>query len=144
MIFLDTSFLFALFAKKEREHSRAREALEAFEGQHLSELLLTTDQVISETLTLTRKKSGHAETVFVGERLYSGKLASIHWVTPEEQQAGFEYLRKHQDKVYSAVDCVSFVVMLKLGITEALTFDRDFAHRFVVRPGLEGSDKTRS
>ena len=36
---------------------------------------------------------------------------------------------------YSAVDCLSFVVMLKQGINEALSFDSDFARRFVVRPG---------
>ena len=45
------------------------------------------------------------------------------------------YLRQHKDKDYSAVDCLSFVVMLKHGITEAFAFDEDFSHRFVMRPG---------
>jgi hypothetical protein len=42
---------------------------------------------------------------------------------------------QHEDKDYSAVDCLSFVVMLKLGIQEAWTFDDHFSHRFVARPG---------
>lgn len=47
-----------------------------------------------------------------------------------------KYLKKYRDKEFSAVDCLSFVVMDKLGITEALTFDaRNFSHRFIVRPG---------
>ena len=33
------------------------------------------------------------------------------------------------------MDCLSFVVMEKLGIREALAFDSDFGHRFVIRPG---------
>jgi predicted nucleic acid-binding protein len=33
------------------------------------------------------------------------------------------------------VDCLSFVVMEKLGIREALAVDSDFTHRFIARPG---------
>lgn len=33
------------------------------------------------------------------------------------------------------VDCLSFVVMEKLGIHEALAVDSDFSHRFIARPG---------
>lgn len=43
--------------------------------------------------------------------------------------------RKHSDKKHSAVDCLSFVVMDKLGISEALAVNDDFTHRFVARPG---------
>ena len=45
------------------------------------------------------------------------------------------FSKQHKDKDYSAVDCLSFVVMLKLGIREAWTFDEHFAHRFIARPG---------
>jgi len=44
-------------------------------------------------------------------------------------------LKRHQDQTYSVVDCVSFVVMEKLGIREALAVDSDFTHRFIERPG---------
>jgi predicted nucleic acid-binding protein len=39
------------------------------------------------------------------------------------------------DTGYSFVDCLSFVVMDKLGIREALSVDEDFKHRFIVYPG---------
>jgi predicted nucleic acid-binding protein len=45
----------------------------------------------------------------------------------------------HQDQTYSAVDCLSFVVMEKLGIREALAVDSDFTHRFIARPGPQRS-----
>ena len=47
----------------------------------------------------------------------------------------FDYLVRYHDKDYSAVDCLSFVIMEKYGIQEALTIDSDFTHRFVARPG---------
>ncbi len=58
-----------------------------------------------------------------------------HRTTAEEEAAAFLYLKKYEDKEYSSVDCLSFVVMEKLGIHEALSFDSEFGHRFVMRPG---------
>jgi predicted nucleic acid-binding protein len=65
-------------------------------------------------------QTSHERAIYVGERLYSGKLARIHQASFEEQMAAFEYLKRHRDKTYSAVDCLSFVVMEKHGIAEAL------------------------
>ena len=70
-----------------------------------------------------------------GRRLYAETMARIHWASPAEEKEAFAYLVRHQDKNYSPVDCVSFVVMESLGLTEALTIDDDFTHRFIARPG---------
>lgn len=135
MIFVDTGFLVALFNKRDRDHPRVLEVFRTFESSNLPELLLTTDHVVFETITFLVKKASHERAIFVGERLYSGKLARIHQASFEEQMAAFEYLKRHRDKTYSAVDCLSFVVMEKHGITEALAIDDDFTHRFTARPG---------
>lgn len=91
--------------------------------------------MVFETITFFVKKASHEQAVFVGERVYSGKLARIHQASFEDQMAAFEYLKRHRDKTYSAVDCLSFVVMEKHGITEALAIDDDFTHRCAARPG---------
>ncbi len=139
MIFVDTGFFFALSATDELDrHRQARTLLETLAGQKLSDALVTTDHVVFETVTLiqtTVKRNAHARAVMVGEQLYSEKLACIYRTSFEEQLEAFAYLRQHEDKDYSAVDCLSFVVMLKLGIQEAWTFDDHFSHRFVARPG---------
>jgi uncharacterized protein len=88
-----------------------------------------------ECITLTRVRIGHQAAVVMGERLYSEKMARIHRSSPEDELAAFGYLKKHRDKEYSSVDCLSFVLMDKLGISEALAVDEDFTHRFVARPG---------
>jgi predicted nucleic acid-binding protein len=61
-------------------------------------------------------------------------MTRLYRTTPEDEQEAFAYLRRHRDKDYSAVDCLSFVVMDKLGLTEAFAFDAHFSHRFIVRP----------
>jgi uncharacterized protein len=135
VIFVDTSFFVALLDPRDKNHSRAVEAFEEFKGQRLSTLLLTTNNVVLETITVARYEAGHALAVKAGEMLYAEKLARLHRTTAEEEAAAFAYLKKYEDKEYSSVDCLSFVVMEKLGIQEALAFDSDFGHRFVMRPG---------
>jgi hypothetical protein len=132
--FLDTGFLFALVSKKDAHHERVVEVFRTFKNLRLANHLLTTNHVIAETITLTLKV-GHAEAVRIGEQLYAQKLARIHWTSPEEERAAFAYFKRHQDQTYSFVDCLSFVVMEKLGIEEALAVDSDFTHRFTARPG---------
>jgi len=63
----------------------------------------------------------------------------IHLQEPTEVEVviptAFAYFKRHQDQTYSFVDCLSFVVMEKLGIDEAPAVDSDFTHRFTARPG---------
>ena len=42
---------------------------------------------------------------------------------------------RYRDKRYSLTDCLSFLIMEMQGITEALSLDEDFTHRFTARPG---------
>ena len=135
MTLVDTSFFFAFFSAKDPDHARAREAFATFKGQKLPDVLVTTDYIVFETITLCRMRMGHREAVFVGEHLYSERMARIHHATLEEQRAAFDYFKRHADKKYSAVDCLSFVMMERLGIREALAVDEDFTHRFIARPG---------
>lgn len=136
MIFIDTSFFFALFSARDRHHQDALETLAPFkrERRQPKELFLTTNHVVFETITLAQRRGGHSLAVAVGEALLGRKLAQIHQATADEEKAAFEYLRKFDDQEFSAVDCLSFVVMERLGIREALAFDRHFSHRFIVRP----------
>jgi len=67
---------------------------------------------------------------------HSGVFGHVHHATPDEEQAAFEYFERHADKEYSFVDCLSCVMMRKLGIHEAWAVDSDFTHHgFLVRPG---------
>ena len=135
MIFVDTSFFAALLLPKDANHSRAVQAIEDLGRVRLSDVLLTTNNVILETITVALYEGNHKVAVRAGELLYGGTMARLYRSTAEDEEEAFAYFRRHHDKVYSAVDCLSFVVMLEHGITEAFSFDEDFSHRFVIRPG---------
>ena len=135
MIFLDTGFLFALASTKDPDHERVREVFEEFDPKRLPDLWLTTNHVVFESITLARSSLHHRAAVEMGERLYDESLARVHWATPQDEYEAFEYLKSYRDKEYSAVDCLSFVIMERFGIREALAVDRDFTHRFTARPG---------
>ena len=134
MIFLDTGFLFALVSRRDAHHRRVVDVFRDFRNARLADVLLTTNHVVAETITLTLK-SGHDKAENLGDQLYSEKLARIHWATPDEERAAFDFFKRHKDQTYNIVDCLSFVVMEKLGIREALAVDSDFTHRFIARPG---------
>lgn len=134
MIFLDTGFLYALVSAKDAHHERVNEVFADFHGKHLADVLLTTNHVIAETITLTRRL-GQEAAAHLGDRLYNETLARIHWTTPEEELAAFEYFKRHHGQTYSFTDCLSFVVMERLSIREALAVDSDFTHCFIARPG---------
>jgi predicted nucleic acid-binding protein len=141
VIFLDTSFLFALFAEDDANHARVVEVMHRYRGRELYDVALLTNHVIAETITLLRSgvhrdaDVSHRVAVTVGRQLFAGVLGRLHQVSAEEERDAFEYLVKHHDKHYSFVDCVSFVVMEKRGIREALSVDSDFTHRFTALPG---------
>jgi predicted nucleic acid-binding protein len=73
----------------------------------------------------------HAVASEVGTFLLDG----THMVHVDEPlaRAGFDLLRRRPDKTYSLTDCVSFVLMQNLGITEALAFDAHFTQAGFVR-----------
>ena len=134
MIFLDTSFLFALASVRDEHHERVKTVFAEYRGRRLAEVWVTTNHVVAETVTLLRRL-GHQPAAEMGRRLYGETFGSIHWATPEEEREAFRYFEQHSDKDYSFTDCLSFVVMDRLGIKEALTVDSDFTHRFIARPG---------
>jgi predicted nucleic acid-binding protein len=141
VIFLDTGFIFALVCRRDVNHQRVRAVMDQYRGRDLRKLVLTTNHVIEETITLLRSSVhrdvgvAHDIAVNVGRQLFAGAFAQIHHATLEEERDAFEYLSSHRDKIYSLTDCLSFVVMEKFGISEAFAVDSDFTHRFTAIPG---------
>lgn len=59
------------------------------------------------------------------DRIEAG-VCSIVRIEADDEKRAIAILRDHDDKLYSFCDALSFVVMERLGINEALAFDRDF------------------
>lgn len=122
MIFLDTSAIYALADTADPNHTQAKDLFHrALEDR---EIFLVHNYILIESASLLQHRLG-LETVlrFLRE---SGAFRT-HWVTPQDHHQGVELLVGRGKRGLSLVDCVSFVVMRRLGVEEALAFDADFA-----------------
>jgi predicted nucleic acid-binding protein len=71
----------------------------------------------------------HAKVVQVGNSLLRSPSLQLVHVDEAVFHAGWIYFQQHQDKACLFTDCISFVVMQKLGISTAFTSDKHFAQR---------------
>lgn len=130
-VFVDTSAFFADLVAEDKWHPRAKELFDRSvdEGSEL----VTTNVVVFEAYTLLRKKAGRNLAIGVLDDLASGICVQAR-VEPDDEKRAIAILRDHDDKLYSFCDALSFVVMERLGIEEAIAFDRDFRSygRFII------------
>jgi predicted nucleic acid-binding protein len=124
LLFVDTAGWIALLDGNDPAHDgcvRERDAWLRKGG-----LLLTSDYVCDETLTLSRKRFG----IDVAHRWWQAADGSRHvrWelVTVERAVEARAWFFGWRDREFSFTDCTSFVIMKELGIRAALTTDRHF------------------
>jgi predicted nucleic acid-binding protein len=122
--FLDTNYLVALESSEDLHH------IEAI--SHWRSLLknvpplVTTSYIFDETVTFFKGRHQHAKAAQVGNRLLRSSAIDLIHVDESLFYEGWQFLLKHDDKTYSLTDCISFVVMKKRGLKNALTFDNHF------------------
>jgi uncharacterized protein len=124
MIFVDSGAWFSTFVPMDQRH---REAMEWFHQN--TSLLITTDYVVDETLTLLRARGEPVRALAVAEAFFRDDVATIHFLTEQEIRTAAEVFRKYADKAWSFTDCTSKVAMESLNLTVAFAFDHHF-HQF--------------
>lgn len=123
-VFVDTGFLIAVEMVQDQHHSAA---IGAWRRILMSPpQLVTTSFVVAELIAFFVSRGRHAKAVDLAESLRSSSSVRLIHVDEDLFNAGFEYLKRRPDKLFSLADCVSFVVMNRMGIGEALTFDAHF------------------
>jgi predicted nucleic acid-binding protein len=120
--FVDTSGLYAALDADDEFHQKA---VDKWEEKLKKELpLVTTNYVIIETTALLHSTLGLVAVRGFTERFVP--LIRIEWVdVTTHMEATTAYLLVSRKRL-SLTDCVSFIVMRRLGLTEALAFDRHF------------------
>lgn len=122
--FADTSFFFALAARRDRHHAHALRVLRALTVKRRA--IVTTDYVIDETMTLTKLRADAATADALLERIEQSPSVRLEFVGPDRFADAVRFFRRHSDHGYSFTDCTSFVTMRSLRIVEALTTDQHF------------------
>jgi predicted nucleic acid-binding protein len=89
-------------------------------------ILVTSNYVLDETLTLIRMRLGMPATRRWWDLVSESPRCKIEWVTPHQASRAIQWFFKWRDQSFSFTDCTSFVMMRDRGLTEVLTADRHF------------------
>jgi predicted nucleic acid-binding protein len=124
-VFVDTSGFFALIVREDQNHDRAHELFTLADREAWQ--LVTTTAVVFEThaLLLHRSRPGRKTALRFLDMTQTDAYDVVRVQRADEEKA-VAVIRSHQDKTYSLCDALSFVVMERLGINQAIAFDRDF------------------
>ena len=125
LVFVDTSGFYASMVEEDENHRRARELFTL--AQRESWQLATTNTVVVEAhaLFLHRCRPGRETALKFLDAVY-GDAYDVIRVNRDDEAKAIELIIAHRDKTYSLCDALSFVVMERLQIREAISFDRDF------------------
>jgi uncharacterized protein len=120
-VFIDTGPWYASVVPADPRHA---EVMAWFRTNH--EPLTTTDYVIDEALTLLRVRGEPARAIALGRRLLDLSAVGIHFLNEEEIRQAWALFRDNPNRDWTFTDCTSKIVIDRLHIKKALTFDRHF------------------
>jgi predicted nucleic acid-binding protein len=129
--FVDTSAWIGLFDANDANHAAASMHWAAL--RQTGTPLYTTDYIFDETVTLARRRVGHAAAVQLGTALLTSQHLNLIELTRDIREEAWTLFQQYDDKVLSFTDCTSFVVMKRLALFQAFTFDDDFAQVGFIR-----------
>jgi predicted nucleic acid-binding protein len=123
-LFADSSYYITLLLESDQMHSRAIELSQQHRVANTP--LVTSAWVLLEVANILSAARLRSKFISLMDQLNTSTSARIVGPEPETFAAGIELYRHRPDKAWSLTDCISFIVMEREGVTEALTADRDF------------------
>ena len=125
ILFVDASFLIALFHIKDDFHSRAKLIVKQIERES-SLSLLTSNIVIAEVVNYIFRRKGAILAKKFLKAFKKGRIREV-FITPETYTKAYKLLfRQKSKKGLNLFDCFHLAVMKELGVKKILTFDKDF------------------
>ena len=124
-VFVDTSASFAVANRRDASHGPVSALMQQLVAEHRR--LFTTNFVLAElhALLLTCLDRRVAARVLVDTD--ASRLTTVVRVGARDERRTREIVFGYADKDFSLTDATSFVVMERLGVQHAFTFDADFA-----------------
>jgi predicted nucleic acid-binding protein len=123
-LFLDTAFAVALSVNTDQHHRKALALADETVSARAN--LVTTAAVVLEIGNSLARAKHRASAIAILDSLVADARVAIEPLTPELLNSAYELYRARPDKEWGLTDCVSFVVMKRRGLTEALTADDHF------------------
>ncbi|MDW8310893.1 MAG: PIN domain-containing protein, partial [Verrucomicrobiales bacterium] len=123
-LFVDASYLIALAVPADRHHARAIALMRELETA--PRMYVTTQAVPLEVGDALYRPAHRASACGLLKALESDPRMQIVPISESLLGRGLTLFRERPDKEWGLTDCVSFVVMNDLGLTQALTTDVHF------------------
>jgi predicted nucleic acid-binding protein len=120
-VFVDTSGWYELFLPG------SRLAAQVADLAHMPDRrFVTSTHVLHELVALMLRRHNHSAAARAGAYLRSSPEIRIEHPDAAEEAEAWRLFLSRPDKDYSLTDCSSFLIMRRLGITEAITTDAHF------------------
>lgn len=120
-VFADTFYFLALLNAGDKAHARALAYTASFQGE-----IVTTAWVLTELGDAMSDPANRMEFVSTFKDLEADPQVRIVAADSILFQDGVKLFAARPDKEWSLTDCISFVIMTREGIAEALTGDHHF------------------
>ena len=129
-VFVDTSGWFELVLPGGRGRAEIARAVEAPDTK-----FVTSTYVLDELISLILERRGYKIASMAASAIRSAPEIRLEHPDAAEESRAWRLFLDRSDKTYTLTDCLSFVIMRRLGITEAITTDRHFRQEgFTVLP----------
>ena len=121
IVFADTFYYLALLSADDETHGRAVEMTTRYAGR-----MVTTAWVLTELADGLSRSGTRAFLFQFLQTLLADPEVAVVPSSDELFQQGLDLYGRRPDKDWSLTDCISFTVMNRQRITEALTADHHF------------------
>lgn len=121
-VFFDTSAIYSFGNKNDEKGLRIKDFL-----KEQPVLLITTNFILAESLSLITKRHGKQMGTQIGELLHKSSFVDLYYLDKALQEKAWDLYKKYKDKNFDFIDSTSFIFCKEQGINEALTLDRHFS-----------------
>jgi predicted nucleic acid-binding protein len=120
-LFVDTSGWYDLLFSGSPGHNKITDLLRV-----PGVSLVTSTYVLDELVALLLTRGDHATAARVGALIRSAAEVRLEHPDAAEELRAWALFLDSPDKTYTLTDCLSFVIMRRLGIETAIATDRHF------------------
>jgi predicted nucleic acid-binding protein len=121
-VFADSSFWIALRDKREQNHAIAKSL--ASEMLEAKTTFVITVMIFAETHAYFSRELVLRERII--RDFWENPVIQIVPISHQDQSEAIAILRQHKDKRYSLCDAISFAIIRRLQLIQALSFDSHF------------------
>ena len=124
MIFIDSSAFYLIINKSERLHKIAKKTFNKIILDN--DILVTSDYIIDETLTLVSRKWGKYYAIEFWDSIKNSDILKVMKLSESQFYKTIDLFRKYKDHNFSFTDYSCFIIMNDLKINKVFTFDKHF------------------